>query len=129
MEICRDMIKVNALKMGYLDFDRPVPTDFSIAEVRCILCGACAVNCPTGAMRMEDRHGERILSLCGTILNRQSLIYCQSCGAAMGTAGYLSYIRNRHQPLIQVTDPRTRCFDCSRKAMAAYTTSRLRQYE
>ena len=129
MEICRDMIKVNALKMGYLDFDRPVPTDFSIAEARCILCGACAVNCPTGAMRMEDRHGERILSLCGTILNRQSLIYCQSCGAAMGTAGYLSYIRNRHQPLIQVTDPRTRCFDCSRKAMAAYTTSRLRQYE
>ncbi len=129
VEICRDMIKVEALKMGYLDFDRPGPTDFSVAESRCVLCGACAANCPTGAMRMEDSNGERILSLCGTILNRQKLIHCQSCGAVMGTAGYLAYIRKKHQSVIQVADPRTECYTCARKTMAAYMASRLRQYD
>ena len=129
VEICRDKIKVEALKMGYLDFDRPEPTDFTITETRCVLCGACAANCPSGAMRMEDLNGERILSLCGTILNRQELIHCESCGAVMGTAGYLAYIQNKHQPVIQVTDPRTQCYTCARKTMAAYTASRLRQYD
>lgn len=129
VEICRNKIKVEALKMGYLDFDRPEPTDFTITETRCVLCGACAANCPSGAMRMEDSNGERILSLCGTILNRQALIHCESCGAVMGTAKYLTYLQNKHQPIIQVADPRTLCYTCSRKKMAAYMASRLRQYE
>jgi NADPH-dependent glutamate synthase beta subunit-like oxidoreductase/Fe-S-cluster-containing dehydrogenase component len=129
VEICRDKIKVDALKMGYLDFDRPGPTDFTITETRCVLCGACAANCPTGAMRMEDSNGERVLSLCGTILNRRKLIHCESCGAVMGTAGYHAYIRNKHQPVIPVADPRTLCHTCARKTMAAYMATRLRQYE
>jgi NADPH-dependent glutamate synthase beta subunit-like oxidoreductase/Fe-S-cluster-containing dehydrogenase component len=124
VEICRDKIKVEALKMGYLDFDRPGPTDFSIAESRCVLCGACAANCPSGAMRMEDANGERILSLCGTVLNRQELIHCQSCGAVMGTAGYLAYIRKKHQPVIPVDDLRTQCYACARITMAAYMSRR-----
>ena len=128
-EICRDKIKVDALKMGYLDFDRPGPTDFTITETRCVLCGACAANCPTGAMRMEDINGERVLSLCGTILNRQELVHCESCGAVMGTAGYLSYIRHKHQAVIQVADSRTQCYTCARKTMARYLATRLRQYD
>ena len=48
VEICRDRIRVDALKMGCLDCDRPGPTDFTITEARCVLCGACAANCPTG---------------------------------------------------------------------------------
>ena len=129
VEICRDKIKVEALKMGYIDFDRPGPTDYTITESRCVLCGACAANCPSGAMRMEDSNGDRVLSLCGTILNRQKLIHCESCGAVMGTAGYLAYIRNKHQSVIQVGDPRTQCYACARKTMAEYTASRLRQYD
>ena len=72
VEVCRDKMGINALQMGYFDFDHPVATDFRVTEDRCILCGACATNCPTGAMQMEDRDGERILALCGTILNRKN---------------------------------------------------------
>ncbi len=129
VQICRDKILVDALQMGYLDFDRPGPTDFTITETRCVLCGACAANCPTGAMRMEDADGKRVLSLCGTILNRQELIHCESCGAVMGTARFLMYIRNRHQPVIPVADPRPLCHICARKTMARFTASRLREYE
>ncbi|MBI5593702.1 MAG: FAD-dependent oxidoreductase [Deltaproteobacteria bacterium] len=129
VEICRDKVKAEALKMGYLDFDRPGPTDFTITETRCVLCGACAANCPTGAMRMEDSNGERVLSLCGTILNRQKLIHCESCGTVMGTAGHLAYIRNKHQSIIPVADSRMLCNICARKTMAAYISSRQRHYD
>jgi putative selenate reductase YgfK subunit len=46
VEICRDKMEINALKLGYLDFDHHVDTDFRVTEEKCILCGACATNCP-----------------------------------------------------------------------------------
>jgi hypothetical protein len=33
--------------------------------------------------------------LCGTILNRQKLVYCTVCGKAMGPKKYLDYINQR----------------------------------
>ena len=95
ISICRDKMKIDALQMGYFDFDHPVETDFRFTQERCILCGACAENCPNGAMQIEDRDGERVLSLCGTILNRQKLVLCSDCGAVIGPARYLDYIGER----------------------------------
>jgi thioredoxin reductase/ferredoxin len=118
VEICRDKMGVDALGLGYLDFDHPVQTDFRLTAERCILCGACAANCPTGAMKMEDREGERVLSLVGTILNRQELLYCDSCKAVLGPARYLEFIRKRTHTVTQVIDTRPICEVCARKATA-----------
>jgi NADPH-dependent glutamate synthase beta subunit-like oxidoreductase len=118
VEICRDKMGIEALKMGYINFDHPGPTDFRITAERCILCGACAANCPTHAMKMEDRNGERTLSLCGTILNRQKLHYCESCGAVMGVERYLDYIRKKTMTVMQTTDNRLLCMSCARKHSA-----------
>jgi len=93
IEVCRDMMGIDALQLGYLDFDNPVKTDFRLTAEKCIACGACAENCPNNAMIIEDRKGERILSLCGTILNRQRLVYCEKCGAAIGPANILIILR------------------------------------
>ncbi|MGD9139457.1 MAG: 4Fe-4S binding protein, partial [Desulfobacterales bacterium] len=112
------MMKVDALQMGYFDFDHPVDTDFRVTDERCILCGACATNCPTGAMRMEDRGNERILSLCGTLLNRKKLLYCQGCGAVMGPARYLDFVQNRADSVAKITDDRQLCEVCARKSTA-----------
>ena len=120
VEICRDKMGIEALKMGYIDFDHPGPTDFRLTEERCILCGACAANCPTQAMRIEDRKGERILSLCGTILNRQKLTCCKTCGADMAPVRYLEYIRKKTRSVIQFDGIRPMCDDCARKSSAAY---------
>ena len=76
VDICRDKMGVDALQLGYLDFDHPGPTDLRITAERCILCGACAANCPTQAIIMEDRGDQRILSLCGMILNRLKVERC-----------------------------------------------------
>ncbi len=118
VEVCRDKMKIDALHMGYLDFEHPVRTDFRLTEERCIACGACAENCPNEAMRIEDRKEERILSLCGTILNRQKLVRCESCGAVMGPAKYLDYIRKKVGGVAQVASDHAFCEICARKGKA-----------
>jgi NADPH-dependent glutamate synthase beta subunit-like oxidoreductase len=119
VEVCRDKMQIDALQLGYFDFDHPVTTDFRRTEERCILCGACAANCPTGAMRIEDRNGERILSICGTVLNRQRLETCQNCGAVIGPGRYLEYVRQRTDPHLPSPLGRKLCDACARRAKAA----------
>ena len=121
IEVCRDMMGIDALQLGYLDFDNPVKTDFRLTAEKCIACGACAENCPNNAMIIEDRKGERILSLCGTILNRQKLVYCEKCGAIIGPAKYLDYIKKRFHSVGQVTADHAVCDVCARKNSAAFS--------
>lgn len=118
VDICRNKMGVDALQMGYLNFDRPGHTDFRMVGERCILCGACAANCPTGAMRMEDRDHERILSLCGTILNRLELVYCDGCGAALGPARYHDFVKKKTAELSLVSRSENLCVACGRKKAA-----------
>ena len=118
VEICRDKMSVDALQMGYFDFDHPVATDYSETEERCILCGACATNCPTGAMKMEDRDDERVLSLCGTILNRKKLLHCEMCGTVLGPARYLDFVKSRTRAVARVADDRNLCETCARGSTA-----------
>ena len=115
------MMGIDALQLGYLDFDNPVKTDFRLTAEKCIACGACAENCPNNAMIIEDRKGERILSLCGTILNRQKLVYCEKCGAIIGPAKYLDYIKKRFHSVGQVTADHAVCDVCARKNSAAFS--------
>ena len=118
VEVCRDRMGVNALQFGHLDFDHPVPTDFRRTEDVCVLCGACAANCPNDAMRIQDVDGERILTFCGTILNRQKLLVCRECGAVLGPAKYLDFVRRRTSGVAVKTGGRTLCDACARKKEA-----------
>jgi ferredoxin len=111
-------MEIDALKIGYLDFDHPEPTDFRATAERCILCGACAANCPTQAMRIEDRGDERLLSLCGTTLNRLKVEYCEICGAVVGPKKYHDYIRKKIQSISQQLTDRVLCLECARKKAA-----------
>jgi NADPH-dependent glutamate synthase beta subunit-like oxidoreductase len=121
IEVCRDKMGVDALQMGYFDFDHPVPTDFRLTEERCILCGACATNCPTGAMQIQDRGGERILSLCGTILNRKELLYCDRCSGVLGPARYLEFVQKRTHAVAAKVQDRRLCEACARKSTAKHS--------
>jgi NADPH-dependent glutamate synthase beta subunit-like oxidoreductase len=115
VSICRDKMGVDALRLGYLTFDHPGPTDFRWTQEHCIACGACAANCPNDAMQTEDRKGERIVHLCGTILSRQPLLYCDGCGQSIGTARYNEFVRRRTAHIAPVSDGRIYCDACSRR--------------
>ncbi|RLB42135.1 MAG: 4Fe-4S ferredoxin [Deltaproteobacteria bacterium] len=116
-EVCRKM-GINALEMGYLDFDHPGHTDFRVAAERCILCGACAANCPTGAMRIEDKGDERILYLCGTVLNRLKVEKCEICGKVIGTERYHDFVTKKLEGLSPHLKGHLICLDCARKKAA-----------
>lgn len=118
VDVCRDKMGINALQLGYLDFDHPVRTDFRTTADRCITCGACAENCPNQAMTLREEKGERILSLCGTVLNRLKLEYCDACGAPLGPAKYRDFITRRLAGIVQTASARLLCEQCARKTAA-----------
>ncbi len=116
--VCRDQMGIDALQLGYFAFDDPVKTDFrSIAE-KCIACGACAENCKNNAMQIHDEGDERILSICGTVLNRQKLEFCESCGTVLGPAKYLDYIDKRISEKTTSSGDLHLCLNCSRQKTA-----------
>jgi thioredoxin reductase/ferredoxin len=119
VEICRDKMKVDALQLGYLDFDNPGETDLRLTQERCILCGACATNCPNGALKIEDINGERVLTICGTELNRQKIQICASCGTPVGTRRYFNFIHHRIRPDEDIRVDNFICDVCLRKKSAA----------
>jgi NADPH-dependent glutamate synthase beta subunit-like oxidoreductase len=92
VEVCRDKMGVNALHMG-----------------------------PTGAMHMEDTAGQRVLSLCGTILNQKQLLNCDRCGAVLGPAQYLDFVQKRTSQVARLADDRRLCDVCARKSSAKYS--------
>lgn len=122
VKVCRDQMKIDALQLGYVDVDHPQKTEFRTTDKRCIACGACASICTSNAMQMIDRADERILSLCGTVLTRQKLVFCQECGGAVGTVKYLDYIDKQVQKITRVKSGPVVCDACARKKNAQLPT-------
>jgi hypothetical protein len=71
-------------------------------------------------MQIEDRGGERILSLCGTLLNRKKLVYCENCGSVLGPERYLDFVQKRTQKIAGLADGRRVCEICARQTTAKH---------
>ncbi|MDY0374897.1 MAG: FAD-dependent oxidoreductase [Desulfobacterium sp.] len=115
VEICRDKMGIDALQLGYMDFDVVTETDFRTTAENCITCGACAANCENKAIVIDEKDGQRRLVLCGTVLNSQTIQYCDECNAVLPSAEYLQFITNKTGHVTQVVDQRLLCNDCQRK--------------
>jgi hypothetical protein len=72
-------------------------------------------------MQMADRNDERVLSLCGTILNRKKLLYCEMCGAVLGPARYLDFVKRRTKSVTRVAADRNLCDLCARQSTAKFS--------
>ena len=122
VEVCRDKMGIDALSSGYLDFDHPVADRFPAH--RRALHPVRRVRGQLSQRRHADvdRGGERVLSLCGTILNRQKLERCQGCGAVMGPPRYLEFQRKRLRDISPVVGSRKLCHACSRRQSAGRHT-------
>ncbi len=118
VEVCRDKMGINALHLGYLDFDHPVKTDLRRTAENCITCGACAANCENKALTLEEKGGQRLLKLCGTILNQQAIQTCEGCGAKLPSAQYMAFISDKTAGVTQRSDKRMLCNNCQRRLSA-----------
>ncbi len=116
--ICKSKMGIGALQFGYMNFDKPGPTDFRSTSEECILCGACAANCENKAIIIEEKDGKRMLKLCGTILNKQDIQYCEECHAVLPSTEYLQFLSNKTVNVAKTTEGRLLCSTCQRKLEA-----------
>jgi bidirectional [NiFe] hydrogenase diaphorase subunit len=77
VRICRDLVGAAAIGFSGRGSDRVVGSPFHVQAEACIGCGACAAVCPTGAIKIEDVDGQRVLHTWHT---RVPLQPCPECG-------------------------------------------------
>jgi NADPH-dependent glutamate synthase beta subunit-like oxidoreductase len=118
VSVCRDKMGIDALQLGYFDFDHPVDTDFRTTAESCITCGACAQNCKNSAMVMDETDDHRVLKLCGTIINRQPIQFCDECGARLPSQAYLQFVSSKTRSIKPAIEKRLLCNHCQRRLNA-----------
>jgi bidirectional [NiFe] hydrogenase diaphorase subunit len=77
VRVCRDAVGAAAISFSGRGSGRKVDSPFHLHTEDCIGCGACAAVCPTGAISIEDRGGERFLHTWNTVVRLQP---CRICG-------------------------------------------------
>jgi ferredoxin len=77
VRVCRDLVGAAAIGFIGRGANREVGSPFQLQAEACIGCGACAAVCPTGAIKIEDVNGQRVLHTWNT---RVPLKPCPECG-------------------------------------------------
>ena len=77
VRVCRDAVGAAAIGFIGRGAGREVGAPFRLQSEACIGCGACAAVCPTGAVKIEDRDGQRVLHTWNTVV---PLKPCPVCG-------------------------------------------------
>jgi putative selenate reductase YgfK subunit len=118
VEVCRDRLGVSAIRFHHYGESSLILKDYVHGLPKCIGCGSCVNICPTGALQMEDRDGERLIFMSGTIINRIKLETCEGCGIAYVPKIFVKHVAR----LINAPEEafeRKLCPDCKRVEFAA----------
>ena len=118
VRVCRDKIGAYALCFAHRGFDRMVTTDFEMLSEYCIGCGTCAQICPTGAIKMKDEEGERIIYTKNSVIGKFELETCGKCGIPYATRKYLDFVKRNSDDTMAVSVERNLCPACARRTGA-----------
>ncbi len=92
VEVCTDKLGTSAIKFYHAGESSLVLKDYVHGLPHCIGCGTCVNICPTGALQMEDHGDERLLLMCGTVVNRIKMQKCDDCGVYFAPKIFLKHI-------------------------------------
>ncbi|MFN8595651.1 MAG: 2Fe-2S iron-sulfur cluster-binding protein [Anaerolineae bacterium] len=112
VRVCRDLVGAAAIGFIGRGTDRVVGAPFQIQSDACIGCAACAAVCPTGAIKIEDVDGQRVLSTWNT---RVPLKPCPACDQPFAPDPMM-FLRELVSVSAESWDV---CPDCRRKQAAA----------
>ena len=128
IEVCRDQMSVDAIHLSYVDKNPTSKTDFRRPAEYCIGCGACAMNCPTAAITIQDKDAIRTLRMCGTEMARHQLITCTSCGDAFIPEKQLEFVMKRLNDNTKIKYSGNICPVCARKIGAKNLVGKILVY-
>jgi ferredoxin len=111
-----------------VDINPTSKTDFHRPFDYCIGCGACAVNCPTAAITMQDKDGIRTLQMCGTEMAQHQLVTCTSCGDAFIPEKQLEFVMKRLNNNQKTKYSGNICPVCARKIGVKNLTGKILVY-
>ena len=128
IEVCRDQMGVDAIHLSYVDNNPTAETDFRHPAEYCIGCGACATNCPTAAITIQDKDAIRTLRMCGTEMASHQLITCTSCGDAFIPKKQLESVIKRLNGNKKIKYSGNICPVCARKIEAKNLVGKIFAY-
>ena len=119
---CRDRVGAAAIAFRG-DGVRPssVAERVALEPSRCVGCGTCASVCPLGAIAVEDRGGQRTVSVYGEVAARFDLLACPACGSPTTTARARDLVLSRLDQAQRAAPPEL-CAPCARERHARALT-------
>lgn len=118
VEVCRDKLGVSAIRFHHAGESSLVLKDYVHGLPQCIGCGSCVNICPTGALQMLDHGDERLLLMCGTVINRIKMQQCVGCGAHFLPKIFMKHVEKQLEELHLKLD-QSLCPECRKIAHAA----------
>ena len=91
---CEQIVGRSAISLANRGVKRELATPFREPSAACIGCGSCAYICPTGAIKMEDRDGTRVVYT-RNWKTEFKLKKCKVCGNYWAPEAQLEYIRKK----------------------------------
>jgi NADH-quinone oxidoreductase subunit F len=117
VEVCVEELGVSAIRFHHAGESSLILKDYVHGLPKCIGCGSCVNICPTGALQLIDRGDERLLLMCGTVINRIKMEQCTGCGTYFSPKVFLKHVEKQLQGL-KYTE-HSLCPDCRKTAHAA----------
>jgi NADH-quinone oxidoreductase subunit F len=118
VEVCREKLGASAIRFHHAGESSLILKDYVHGLPKCIGCGTCVNICPTGALQMRDDGDERLLLMCGTVINRIKMEECAGCGAYFSPKVFLKHVEKQLEALNYKTD-HPLCPECRKIAHAA----------
>jgi bidirectional [NiFe] hydrogenase diaphorase subunit len=91
---CEQIVGRSAISLVNRGVNREVAPPFLEPSAACIGCGSCAYVCPTGAIKMEDKDGTRVV-YARNWEKEFKLKKCKVCGNYWAPEEQLEYIREK----------------------------------